>query len=167
MVMLSLPAMLSPDAAQAGDQIRLDRAVARSWGLHRIALIQAAQGDITGALNTIAQIDDPDVIRGAGDVTGVGFFDGIPLYDHAPAAPDSGIFNQPGTQVFAAFDRTPNRVPATPPRGLSANYLAADSRHGAVVNFRDERDSHGTRVTSRRYADGHVVIETPRVRSER
>jgi hypothetical protein len=47
------------------------------------------------------------------------------------------------------------------PRGLPANYLAADSRHGAVVDFQDEYDSYGTRVTARRYADGYVVIETP------
>ena len=47
------------------------------------------------------------------------------------------------------------------PQGLPANYLAADPHHGAVVDFRDEYDSYGTRVTSRRYADGYSVIETP------
>ena len=48
------------------------------------------------------------------------------------------------------------------PADLPANYLDADQRHGAVVDFTDERDGYGTRVTSRKYADGYVVIETPR-----
>ena len=30
-----------------------------------------------------------------------------------------------------------------------------------MVDFTDECDSFGTRVTSRRYTDGSVVIETP------
>ena len=56
----------------------------------------------------------------------------------------------------------PDHVPAAVPAGLPANYLAADPRHGAVIDFTDERDSGGTRMTSRKYADGYVVIETPR-----
>jgi hypothetical protein len=162
MAAFSLPHVLSPDAARAEDFIRVDRAVARSWGLHQIAVIQAAQGDVNGALNTIAQINDPEVVRGAGDVTGVCFCNGIPLYDHPPAPPDWALFDRPGTQVFGDYGRAPDRVPATPPQGLPANYFAANSRHGAVVSFSDEYDSRGTRVTSRRYADGHIVIETPR-----
>jgi hypothetical protein len=34
-----------------------------------------------------------------------------------------------------------------------------------LVDFTDDYDSRGTRVTSRKYADGHVVIETPRADS--
>ena len=56
----------------------------------------------------------------------------------------------------------PDRAASQAPPGLPPEYLAADARHGAVVDFVDEYDSHGTRVTSRTYADGYVVIETPR-----
>ena len=45
-------------------------------------------------------------------------------------------------------------------------YVGVDARRGAVVAFTDEYDAHGTRVTSRRYADGSVVIETPHSRSK-
>jgi hypothetical protein len=159
---LLLPTVLQADGPDSRNFIRVDRAVARSWGLHRIAVIQAAQGDITGALNTIASIDDLDVVRGAGDVTGVCFCEGVPLYDHPPAPGNANLFTGPGSQVFSGRNPAPDRVPATVPPGLPANYLAADPRHGAVVNFSDERDSYGTRVTSRRYADGHIVIDTPR-----
>jgi hypothetical protein len=159
---LLLPTVLLADTPESRSFIRVDRAVARSWGLHRIAVIQAAQGDITGALNTIASIDDLDVVRGAGDVTGVCFCEGMPLYDHPPAPGNANLFTGPGSQVFPGRNHVPDRVPATVPQGLPADYLAADPRHGAVVNFSDECDSYGTRVTSRRYADGYVVIDTPR-----
>jgi hypothetical protein len=158
-------AVLPNGFAAAQDIIRVDRSVARSWGLQQIALIQAAQGDIAGALNTIASINDPEVVRGAGDVTGVCFCGGVPFYDHPPAPADWFLFSQPGTEVFSARDRAPTRVPKTVPQGLPADYLAADPRHGAVVSFSDEYDSHGTRVTSRRYADGHIMIDTPRQKS--
>jgi hypothetical protein len=165
--LVCMAALLLPTVLLAGDPdsrnfIRVDRAVARSWGLHQIALIQAAQGDITGALNTIASIDDADVVHGAGEVTSMGFCTGMPLYDRSLAPGNRSVFSGPGSQVFSGRSRVPDHVPATVPPGLPANYLAADPRHGALVNFSDERDSYGTRVTSRRYADGYIVIDTPR-----
>jgi hypothetical protein len=58
-------------------------------------------------------------------------------------------------------DRPGDHVPATCPPGLRPDYLDPDPHHGAVVDFCDDHDSRGTRVTSRKYADGYVVIETP------
>ena len=94
-------------------------------------------------------------------MTGVCFCDGQVFYDHVPTP--AGFYGSGGnaTQVFSAENREPDRVPAAVPSGLPANYLTADPRRGAVVDFVDDRDSSGTRVTARRYADGSVVIETP------
>ena len=159
---LLLPAMLPADTVLSPDFMREGRDVVRAWTLNRIAVIQAARGDVDDAKNTVAQIDEPEVIRGAGDVTGVCFCNGLPLYDHPPAPAGWSQSDLRRSQVFLNRDRAPDRVPAAPPQGLPATYLAADPRHGAVVNFTDECDSYGTRVTSRRYADGYTVIETPR-----
>jgi hypothetical protein len=154
-----LAVVLSADAVLAQDFIRDDRQVARTWALHRIAVIQAAAGDVQGAKNTIAQIGDPEYVSGPSEVTSVWFCNGMAIYDHPPAPINRVGYGWRGSQYFR--DRSPDRVPAEVPRGLPANYLAADPRHGAVVDFRDEYDSYGTRVTARRYADGSLVIETP------
>jgi hypothetical protein len=161
---LLLPAVPFANTAMGQDFVGVDRQVARTWAMHRIAVIQAAEGDVNGALNTIAQINDPEVVRNSGDVTVVCFCNGIPLYDHLPAPPEWKLFDQPDTVIFDGR-RTADHVPAAAPQGLPRNYLAADPRHGAVVNFSDEYDSRGRRVTSRRYADGYTVIETPRTQS--
>jgi len=152
-----LTVVLLADAVWAQDFIRVDRQVARTWALHRIAVIEAAGGDVQGAKNTVAQINDSECARGPSEVTGVCFCNGVPFYDHPPTPAGYG---RPGSQYFR--DLSPDRVPAEVPQGLPANYLAADPRHGAVVDFRDEYDSYGTRVTARRYADGYAVMETPR-----
>jgi len=159
----ALPAMMVADAVRAQDNIMPEgRDAVRAWALHLIAAMQAARGDIDDAKNTVAQINDPDVVRGEGDVTGVCFCDGQPLYDHPPAPAGWSLSDLRRSQVFPNRDRSPDRVPAAAPKGLPANYLAADPRHGALLSFTDEYDSYGTRVTSRRYADGYTVIETPR-----
>jgi hypothetical protein len=153
---LLLVVVLAADAVLAQDFVRDDRQVGRTWALHRIAVIQAAEGDVQGAKNTVAQINGPDCVRGPAVVTSVWFCNGMPIYHRLPVA---GGYPRPGSQLMR--DTSPDRVPAEVPRGLPANYLAADARHGIVVDFRDEYDSSGTRVTARRYADGHTVIETP------
>ena len=51
--------------------------------------------------------------------------------------------------------------PKCPP-DLRPDYLDPDPQHGAVVEFFEDYDSHGTRLTSRKYADGCVVIESLR-----
>ena len=150
----------SADAVWAQDFVRDDRQVARTWTLHRIAVIQAAGGDVQGAKNTIAEINDTDRPKRPSEVTSVWFCNGMAIYDHPPAFARRDCRDCAGTQYYR--DRSPDYVPAKVPSGLPANYLAADPRHGAVVDFQDEYDSYGTRVTARRYADGYVVIETPR-----
>lgn len=163
-VALLLPATLLADTVRAQDFLRIDRGVARSWTLHKIALIQAAAGDIVGAKNTVADIDAPDFVRGEGDVTAVSSHNGQPFYDHPPASNQSERCQH---MILLNPVRTPDHVPAAVPQGLPTNYLAADPHHGVLVNFADEYDCNGTRVTSRRYADGYIVIETPRAEKTR
>ena len=157
-------ATLLANAAMAQPCLCDDREAARTWTLHRIAVIQAAAGDVTGAKTTVAQIGENEYARGPSEVTGVCFCNGQAFYDHPPmsATPASWYgCGQNTEQVFFVHDRTPDHVPSEVPAGLPANYLAADPHHGAVVNFIDKRDSYGTRITGRRYADGYAVIETP------
>ncbi len=151
--------VLSAGAAAAQNFACVDQQVARNWTLHRIAVIQAARGDVVGAKNTVAEIIEPQWNPGPSEVTSVRFCNGMVMYDHPPA-----FMRRPCPSCVAPpiyRDLSPRSVPAAVPAGLPANYLAADPRHGAVVDFRDEYDSYGTRVTSRRYDDGSVVIETP------
>lgn len=161
---LLLPAILLADNVQAQDFLRTDRGVARNWALHQIAVIQAAGGDINGAQNTAALIGAADIIPGKGDVTGVSFCNGQPIYDRPPTPNQSECRER---WIVLNSDRPPDHVPPTVPQGLPASYFAADPHHGALVNFTDEQDCHGTRVTSRRYANGSIVIETPRVEKNR
>jgi hypothetical protein len=118
------------------------------------------------------------------DVTGVWFGCGRILYDHLPHL-DCGaggmlveslpLYEGPGPRPCddcqspdaapVVFRPAPASVPAKILAGLPANYLAPDPVHGAVVDFSDSTDSSGTRVTGRTYADGAVVIETPRPRA--
>ena len=152
-------AVLAANAVLAQDFVRYDQQAARSWTLHRIAVIQAANGDVVAAKNTVAEITESQCPPGPSEVTSVCFCNGMVMYDHPPA-----FARQAGSGYVAPpiyRDRSPRLVPAEVPQGLPANYLAADPRHGAVVDFKDEYDSSGSRVTARRYADGYVVIETP------
>ena len=152
-------AVLSADAVWAQDFVRYDQQLARSWTLHRIAVIQAANGDVVAAKNTVAEITESQCPPGPSEVTSVWFCNGMVMYDHPPA------FARPPCNSYVAppvyRDLSPKSVPTAVPQGLPANYLTADPRHGVVVDFRDEYDSSGTRVTARRYVDGYVVIETP------
>jgi hypothetical protein len=153
-------AALTTGTGSAQDDGRAMREWAQAWGLEQIALIQAAAGDVPGAKRTVAQIDE-DFQKGESRVTLVTFREGRPIY-YEPCAPVglSGCVRpaSPGV-IKRPAHRTPIRADVVP--GLPPNYLAADPRHGAVVDFTDEYDSRGTRVTSRTYADGAVVIETP------
>lgn len=149
--------VLSTGVAWAQDFLRYDQQAARNWTLHRIAAIQAAQGDVVGAKNTVAQIIESQCPPGPSDVTSVWFCNGMAMYDHPPAFGRQAY----GGPVPIYRNLSPRSVPAATPQGLPADYLAADPRHGAVVDFQDEYDSYGTRVTSRRYADGYSIIETP------
>ncbi len=77
-------------------------------------------------------------------------------------SPGWGGRDSRGNQYFLARDRAPDRVLLRAPADLPSDYLAADPQHGPVVDFVDDYDRHGTRITSRRYADGHAVIESLR-----
>ena len=156
-----LPATVRADSVGSQEIRREGRDAVRAWTLHRIAVIQAAHGDVTDAKNTVAEIDEPDRVRGAGDATGVCLCNGQLVELSLPSGWSQADLL--ASQVFLKGHRAQNRVPSSPPRGLPANYFAADPRHGAIVNFVDERDSYGTRVVTRRYADGYTVIETPHV----
>ena len=57
--------VLSADAVWAQDFVRYDQQAARSWTLHRIAVIQADRGDVVGAKNTVAEITEPQWQPGA------------------------------------------------------------------------------------------------------
>jgi hypothetical protein len=170
-------AALLPGILAAEDWTAQDRQWAQTWAMHRIAVIQAAEGDAQAAKRTVSQIDE---FGAPGDinVTAVWFVQGQPVYQAVPAcygdcraAAESAATASPGwaardahaVQYFWAQDRGTDRVPTQVPPGLPTNYLDPDPRHGAVVDFVDEVDVHGTRVTSRAYADGYAVIETPAV----
>jgi hypothetical protein len=213
---------------------------AKTWAMHKIAVIQAARGDVMGAKNTVAQIGSRGAIA---EVTGVWFVNGRPVYDQppsggsCPASPGlspcsltpgynydgsivRGFWFQNGQPIMACaaacapwpdfsacdpkgpadqvpsaygaggratpgparvslasqnsgerdvrasrnpanWERAAKQVSFKTPTDLLPNYLAPDPLHGAVVDFSDDRDSRGTRVTLRKYADGHAVIETP------
>jgi hypothetical protein len=161
-VSLLAAGVLSAGEVWAQDFVRYDQQAARSWTLHRIAVIQARYGDVTGAKNTVAQIIESQCPPGPSEVTSVWFCNGMVMYDHPPAFARQAYSVYPVQPIYR--DLSPRSLPVETPQGLPANYLAADPRHGAIVDFRDEYDSSGTRVTARRYADGYVVIETPRPR---
>jgi hypothetical protein len=154
-----VPTLLSAETIWMQDFLHQDREMARTWTLHRIAAIQAVNGDIEGAKNTVAQIGDADVIPESAEATRAGFSTAQPPCN-APAATSRS--DRSGSLIFLKRNRAPEHVPTAVPQGLPANYFTADPRHGALVNFSDERDGSGTRVTSRRYADGYIVIETPK-----
>jgi len=146
---LLLPVVLSASALAADDCVENwtggEGAMAKIWGMHRIAVIQAKAGDVLGAKKTLAQIGAGRPTATA-NVTGVWFCDGEPVYGLPPA---------PFAPVI------PCAATAQVPSDLPSNYLGRDARHGAIVNFTDECDAYGVRVTVREYADGYTVIETP------
>jgi hypothetical protein len=153
---------------QADDGIVAEQQSAKTWGMHRIAVIQAADGDVLGAKRTLSQIDDNGP-KGPSQVTVVSFCNGLPVYktfddveQTMEKSPGWGGYDVLGTQFFLAADRPIDQIPAELPAGLPKGYLDADPNHGPLVDFTDECDSHGTRVTSRTYADGYTMIETPR-----
>ena len=171
--------LLPTGIVEAEDWIGVERQSARSWGMHRIAVHQAAGGDVQGAKRTLSQIDDYGPKRPS-RVTVVSFWNRQPIcayecqpavhYDAVPArdlplakSPGWGGRDTHGTQYFLAGDRPADHLPSEFPVDLPLDYLDPDPRHGAVVDFADEYDGHGTRVTSRKYTDGHMVIETPRM----
>jgi hypothetical protein len=182
-LVLFMLAAMPAGVGQAQDWLTADQQAAKTWGMQAIAMIQAEAGDIQGAKHTLAQIDQNGP-PGPCEVTVVSFENGIPFYK-TPGdvvsfaarnpirqtisdvirgdrkSPGWGGRDAWGTQYFLAVDRPANCVPAQTPAGLPAGYLDADPRHGALIDFTDERDSRGTRVTSRKYADGYVMIETP------
>jgi len=152
---LTAAAIASATAARGDDFFGEMHEAAQTWAMHRIAVIQAAAGDVQGAKRTASQIGrrwDP----GPTEVTGVWFRCGRPVYDHPPC------FAPAYWQCLGCKKPAARGVPSQVPPGLPANFLDADPRHGAVVDFTDEYDCRGTRVTTRTYADGHVAIETPR-----
>ena len=59
-------------------------------------------------------------------------------------------------------ERSNSRTGPKSPPDLRPDYLDPDPQHGAVVDFSEDYDSHGTRLTSRRYSDGCVVVESLR-----
>jgi len=156
--------LVSTATVFAGNEncVALGREAAGTWAMHRIAVIQAAQGDIQGAKHTVSQIvidGDPGEV----EVTGGWFHCGVPFYDTPPGSFRRARSDYDRNDWTLLSNPMPSRkVPAANPPGLPADYLAADPRHGAVVGFTDETDSRGTRVTTRAYADGHVRIETVR-----
>lgn len=154
---LLTPATLSTGAVQAQDCIYEMRETAKTWAMHRIAVIQAAAGDVLGAKRTVSQIGEVGD-RGPSDVTGVWFCNGRAIYDHPPT---SSGWKGCNWQCFFDPDQTAGSVPSQAAPAPPSNYLNPDPHHGAVVRFTEEYDSHGTRVTSRKHADGYMVIETP------
>ena len=94
-------------------------------------MIQAAAGDVQGAKRTVSQIDEEGA-KGPSDVTAVWFCNGQPVYDYLPM---SAGWSESNWRGFFTRDRVADRVPSEVPPGLPSNYLAADPRHGAVVDF--------------------------------
>jgi hypothetical protein len=147
--------VLPAGAVCAQDRVWENREMAATCAMHQIAVIQAAHGDVQGAKRTVSQITDEGE-RAASIVTVVRCINGQPVY-YCPPAGCSCL----APAAFLSWDRRPDRVPARVPLDLPSNYLDPDPRHGPVVDFSDDHDYRGTRVTSRTYADGYAVIETP------
>jgi hypothetical protein len=125
--------------------IQAERESAITWGMRDIAILQAGEGDMQSAKQTLSQIRQMPFGLSAADLKSPGW-----------ARRDAF-----GSLYFFACDRPADHMPGKAPEGLPANYLDADPAHGPVVDFVDDSDGHGVRVTSRRYADGYAVIETP------
>ena len=165
---------LSIGTVRAEDLVHANYEAAKTRAMYAIAVLQAEAGEDLAAKKTVSQIGDGNG-GGVSDVVVVCCMDGQIFYDHppgwhglSPISPRSGSCDSgwggrdsQGNQYFLARDRAGDHVPSKCPVGLRPDYLDPDPRHGAVVDFSDDRDSHGTRITSRKYADGHVVIETP------
>lgn len=168
--------LASAFAVETAPEVRAEREAAITWGMEEIAIRQAEDGDMQGAKQTLNQIRESGPKTPA-NVSAVWFNDGRPSYQVMPASfaasctaadlksPGWAKRDSSGTLYLLAHDRTPDQVPPQVPEGLPANYLDADPAHGAVVDFVDDSDSRGVRVTSRRYADGYSVIETPNRKS--
>jgi hypothetical protein len=159
---LTLLAVVPAGTGWAQDCVQQLHQEAKTWARHRIAVIQAAAGDVLGAKKTIWEIDEKDE-SGPIEVTGVWFCNGQAIYDHPPMSADVYRCDCQRDPRLLANERTTVAVPPSLRPSLPPNYLAPDPRHGALVAFTDEYDVYGTRVTSRKYADGHIVIETPRL----
>lgn len=162
-------AALFSGTAPASDGLALDRALARNAAMYDIAVIQAQAGDILGAKRTAWQIQEsPTSCQAPSNVLGVWFVQGQPWYGCLLPMETIEPLGQADAQAARRRSGDPNRsvaaqpVALRPPHGLPADYLAPDGRHGRIVGFFEDVDAHGTRVTSRKYADGHLVIETLR-----
>ena len=154
-----LLAALPAGAAQAQDYARDIGETAKSWGMHVLSVMQAATGDVQQANKTLSQINETGK-KSRSDVTAASF-ESSQSVSNQPRGLVRGDIGDLKNPHCSYRDRVADCVPAEAPSGLPSNYLAADPRHGSLVDFTDECDSRGTRVTSRTYADGHVVIETP------
>jgi hypothetical protein len=173
-----LAVALPVGGVRGDDRGQANQQAAKAWAMQAIAVIQAQTGDDLAAKRTALQIvDGSDVVPS--DVTAVWCLDGQVFYGsppctcYCPWAAAAAFASYPfgwggrdsrGNQCFFSRDRAGDHVPAKCPPGLPSDYLGPDPHHGAVVDFCDDQDSHGTRITSRRYADGYVVIETPQRR---
>jgi hypothetical protein len=184
-LVLALLSALSPlQAASADDIVGEMREAAKIWGWQGIALIEAQNGKVRSALRIIDRIGN-NAERCSPTVTVVSFCNGQPIYRvvaDAPArdCPDfrgrhgnavvgengTGPFTASATQYESVVDGNKNGTssPSRPSPELPAEYFAPHPRHGELVDFAEQYDSHGTRVTSRKYADGHFIIETPHAR---
>jgi hypothetical protein len=163
-ILFSLLAFLSNGdvpAVSSQDRVLEEQKSAETWAMHIISVIQAEAGDIQGAKRTASQITEDDLGKKApSDVTVVSFCNGCPIYSRRTETDPRLASIQ--YEVFSYDpDRTSDSVPVKVPAGLPSNYLEKDPQHGEVIDFVDSRDINGKRVTSRRYADGSVVIETP------
>ena len=161
--------------------VAIDRELAYNATMNQIAATQAAWGDIQGAKRTAWQIvDQCEGKRGPAEVVAVRFYCGHPVYYRVPPCPDYEPIETPPPRMIpappppqpqAARQRpiqpasyeTPVKDFAPLYGPLPVGYFAADPRHGRLVDFVDDRDSAGTRITLRTYADGFSVIETPRL----
>jgi hypothetical protein len=161
---LVLSAMLTASTVRSQDCIVEMREAAKAWAMHQIAVIQAERGNVQGAKQTVWQIDaerEACEKQRPSDVTGVWFCNGRAIYDHPPGLIGPFGYSQQQNGYVLTRGEASNSDPSRIPAGLPPNWLAPDPRHGVVVSFTDEYDSHGTRVTTRNYADGYAVIETP------
>jgi hypothetical protein len=133
----------------------------KDWNWVRIASLptawptvgQVANLPISRQTGNLPHVDSPCGFGGA-KVTGVWFCNGQAIYDCPPEdAPQI---------VPAPIPEPPRPAKPQPAAALPASYLAPSPVHGPIVIFNDSYDSRGTRVTGRTYADGSVIIETPR-----
>lgn len=149
------------DTAQAKERAADATESAYGWSLPVLRVIESATGFVQQVNQTLVlaneNVKQNQRVEDQEKTVPVAEPSALPLCEPGVIVVDWGDI------LYSYRDHDGHCVPAEVPKGLPANYLAPHPKYGALIDFLDEYDSFGTRVTSRTYANGHVIIETPRI----